>query len=404
MHKSRVVLGCMALVLMLALLIPLVGCGGGSPAIPCKISSVSGTVQVVRSGSTESVKATNGMELAVGDTITTGSDGSAKLTFFDGSVMEIKASSEILINELSTASTGSTSVSLMEQVGSTINRVAKLVDSASKYEVDTPAAAAVVRGTAFDMLVQQNGTTTLKTEEGSVSFTAGNQTVIVNAGFQSTAVKGGTPSTVSAVTTPTPTKTATSTSTSTSGQTLADVYGKGYKGDVKYDVFMTAGGLSQQLVYKVYIKGWNSSSSKWRFETPAAYAGGYTQVSIWDSSTRINYNWYPDQHVACQVPTGQGKDNPQGNDTQIIPVKVGTETIDSKLCDIYQWTFEGQTMKQWIWIEKSFPIRQQYTTSGQTVTVDYLNIVFGTLSNDLFTVPSNEIKPYPCNPTYPYPT
>jgi len=313
-------------------------------------------------------------------------------------VMEIKASSEILINELSTASTGSTSVSLMEQVGSTINRVAKLVDSASKYEVDTPAAAAVVRGTAFDMLVQQNGTTTLKTEEGSVSFTAGNQTVIVNAGFQSSAVVGGKPSTPSAIATVTPTKTATSTSTSTSGQTLADVYGKGYKGDVKYDVFITAGGMSQQLMYKTYYKGWNSTNPKVRYETPPAYPGGYTQVTIWDSSTRTNYLWYPDQHVACQVPTGQGKDNPQGNDTQIIPTYQGTDTVDSKLCDVYKWTFGDSTMKEWIWKEESFPIKQEVTTSGQIATFEFQNIVFGTLSNDLFTVPSNEIKPYPCNP------
>jgi len=402
MHKSRVVLGCMALVLMLALLIPLVGCGGGE-AVPCKISSVSGTVQVVRSGSTESVKATNGMELAVGDTITTGSDGSAKLTFFDGSVMEIKASSEILINELSTASTGSTSVSLMEQVGSTINRVAKLVDSASKYEVETLAAVAVVRGTTFDLVVQQTGFTTLKSEEGSVSFTAAGVTVTVNKGFQSSAAVGGTPSTPSAITTVTPTKTPTATATSTSGQTLADVYGKGYKGDVKYDVFLTAGGMSQQLLYKTYYKGWNSTNMKIRYETPASL-GGFTQVIIWDSSTRTQYNWYPDQHVACQVPTGQGQDNPQENATQIIPTYLGTDTVDGKLCDVYQWTSGGSSMKEWIWKEKTFPIRMEITTSSGTSTMDFNNIVFGTLSNDLFTVPSNEIKPYPCNPTYPYPT
>ena len=406
MRKSRIVLICMALVLTLALLIPLVGCGGGGTAVPCKISSVSGDVQILRSGATEPVKATSGMELAVGDTITTGANGSTKLTFFDGSVMEIKASSEILINELSTSSTGSTAVSLKELVGSTVNRVAKLVDSSSKYEVDTPAAAAVVRGTVFDLLVQQNGTTNVKAEQDSVSFTASGVTVTVNQGFQSTAVKGGTPSTVSAITTPT----TTATSTSTSGQTLSDIYGKsGYTGDVKYDVFVTAGGMSQQLMYKTYYKGWDSTNPKVRYETPAAYPGGYTQVTIWDSSTRTNYLWYPDQHVACQVPTGQGQDNTQGNATQIVPTYLGTDTVDSKLCDVYQWTFGNSTMKEWIWKEKSFPIKQEITTSGQTSTFEFQNIVFGTLSNDLFTVPSNEIQPYPCYPmpsipSYPYST
>ena len=412
MHKSRVVLGCMALVLTLALLIPLVGCGGGGPAVPCKISSVTGTVQVLKNGSTNPVNATNGMELGVGDTITTGSNGSATLTFFDGSVMEIKASSQILVNELSTASAGSTAVSLKEQVGNTINRVAKLVDSSSKYEVETPAAVAVVRGTVFDLQVQQNGDTTVKAEQDSVSFTASGVTVTVNQGFQSSASKGGTPSTPVAIATPTATTTttATSTSTSTSGQTLADIYGKShYTGDVQYDMVITAGGVSQQMVYKVSTKAWTSSNTKVRYEIPPLYPGGFTEVILWDSSARTQYDWYPDQNIACQVPTGQGQDNPSENATQIIPTYLGTDTVDSKLCDVYQWTFESSTMKEWIWKEKSFPIKQEITTSGQTSTYEYQNIVFGTLSNVLFTVPSNEIQPYPCYPmpsipSYPYST
>jgi hypothetical protein len=230
----------------------------------------------------------------------------------------------------------------------------------------------------------------------------------VNQGFQSSASVGSTPSTPIAIATTTTTQAATATktptpttaptSTSTSGQTLSDVYGKGYKGDVKYDVFITAGGMSQQLMYKTYYKGWNSTNPKVRYETPPAYPGGYTQVTIWDSSTRTNYLWYPDQHVACQVPTGQGKDNPQGNDTQIIPTYQGTDTVDSKLCDVYKWTFGDSTMKEWIWKEESFPIKQEVTTSGQIATFEFQNIVFGTLSNDLFTVPSNELQPYPCYP------
>ncbi len=120
--------------------------------------------------------------------------------------MEVKADSQIVVNELSTASTGSTTVGLKELVGSTINRVAKLVDSASKYEVETPAAITLVRGTTFDLLVQQNGDTTVKAEEGSVSFTASGVTITVNQGFQSSASVGGTPSTPIAIATPTSTQ------------------------------------------------------------------------------------------------------------------------------------------------------------------------------------------------------
>ena len=387
MHKSRVVLECMALVLTLALLIPLVGCGGGGEAIPCKISSVSGDVQVLRSGSTESIKATNGMELAVGDTITTSSDGSANLTFFDGSVMEIKANSKIVVNELSTASTGSTAVSLKEMFGSTINRVAKLVDSASKYEVDTPAAAALVRGTVFDELVLENGTTTLKTEEGSVSFTASGVTVTVNKGFQSSAAMGGTPSTPSAITTVTATKTPTATATSTSGKTLGDVLGTGKSiGDVKYDQVMTASGQTQQITMQIYMKdAWLSDKMKFRYEISE---GGQTMIYLIDLATRTYYWYLPQEKIAYKMDMGQAPENPVENAEQIIPVKVGTDTVDGKLCDVYQWTFEGSSMKQWIWKEKSFPIRAEATTSSGTTVIEYKNIVFGPLADSLFQLPA----------------
>ena len=384
MHKSRAVVGCMALVLTLALLIPLVGCGGGGPAVPCKISSVTGTVQVLKNGSTNPVNATKGMELGVGDTITTGNNGSASLTFFDGSVMEIKANSEILINELSTSSTGSTTVSLNEVVGSTINRIGKLVDSASKYEVETPAAVAVVRGTVFDLLVQQNGTTTVKAEQDSVSFTASGVTVTVNQGFQSSALVGGKPSTPIAIATPTPTATA----TSTSGQTLGDVLGTGKSiGDVKYDQVMTTSGQTQSITMKIYMKdAWLSDKMKFRYEISE---GGQTMIYLIDLATRTYYWYLPQENIAYKMDMGQAPENPVENAEQIIPVKVGTETVDGKLCDVYQWTFEGSSTKQWIWKEKSFPVKMEATTSSGTTIIEYKNIVFGPLADSLFQLPAD---------------
>jgi outer membrane lipoprotein-sorting protein len=311
-------------------------------------------------------------------------------------------------------------VRLYETVGNTINRVGKLVDSASKYEVETPAAVAVVRGTIFDLLVLQSGDTTVKSEDGSVDFTAAGVTVTVNKGFQSSAVVGGTPSTPSAVVaaTPTPihtttaikTPTVTSAPTSTSGQTLADIYGKShYTGDVQYDMVITAGGISQQMVYKASMKAWTSSNTKVRYDIPAQYPGGFTMVTIWDSSTRIQYTWYPDQNIACQQTTEQGQNDPAENADQIIPTYLGTDTIDGKLCDVYQYTFEGSSTKVWIWKEKWFPIKMEVTTSGGTSTMEFKNIVFGTLSNSLFTLPAGvQMQPFPCYPmpsfSYPFAT
>lgn len=404
MRRLKIAFSLAALLLAIALLLPLAGCGGGvettatpTPTIgtpSATVASPRGEVQVQKKDTTTWTNATNGMKLAAGDTLKTGSNGSAELRFFEGSVMEVEANSEIVIEDLSLTATGSTSVGLKQLLGNTVNRVGQLVDSASSYEVETPAAVAVVRGTAFNMEVEQDGSTTVQTTQGSVSFTAAGVTVTVNQGQQSTATVGGEPSTPVSIATPA--------STATSDETLADIYSKShYTGDVQYDMVITGGGASQQMTftYNVSIKAWTSDNTKVRYDIPASM-GGFTQVIIWDSSTRTQYTWYPDQNIACQVPTGQGQDNPSENTEQIIPTYLGTDTLDGKLCDVYQYTFEGSSTKVWIWKEKWFPIRMEMPKSGLYDSImEFKNIVFGTLSNDLFIIPSSvQMQPYPCYP------
>jgi hypothetical protein len=72
--------------------------------------------------------------------------------------------------------------------------VKKLVNSASSYEVDTPAGTAVVRGTIFKAYVEDNGYTVIASEEGDIWFAAGGVTVVVGKGRQSGAMPGDTPS------------------------------------------------------------------------------------------------------------------------------------------------------------------------------------------------------------------
>ncbi|MBM3157429.1 MAG: hypothetical protein FJ004_09120, partial [Chloroflexi bacterium] len=298
---------------------------------------------------------------------------------------------------------------LNQLIGNTVNRVGQLVDSASGYEVETPAAVAVVRGTAFSLAVKQDGFTTVQTTQGTVSFTAAGVTVSVNQGQQSTAAVGGKPSTPSTITTATPIKT--TAPTATSGETLADIYGVGTNiGDVKFDMVMTSPGMPQSITEKVYYKdAWLPDKMKIRYEMSAPVVGAFSQIFILDLGANVEYMWYPDQNIACQVPTSEASDNPVEDADQIMPVKVGTETIDGKLCDVYQWTFENSSMKEWVWREKAFPIRAEATTSGGTTVIEYKNIVFGTLSNSLFTIPSSvQMRPYPCYPmptfAFPFPT
>jgi hypothetical protein len=135
------------------------------------------------------------MKLYAGDSVKTGGNGTTEVIFFEGSIMEVEADSETLVSEMTIApNTGSTSIRLQQIVGHTVNRVQKLVDSSSKYEVDTPAGSAVVRGTAFKSYVRDDGYTAIYCDEGSVWFTSGGVTVVVNEGEESSATPGGIPS------------------------------------------------------------------------------------------------------------------------------------------------------------------------------------------------------------------
>lgn len=233
MPSSRGIFKCIILLLALVLLVPLASCGEeevtptptpgvtstpaptaspGTSAPPGTISSPSGEVLVQKSGSTAWAEATAGMKLEVGDRLKTGNDGSALILFFEGSVMEVQADTEVQISELAIAAgTGSTTISLSQAVGNTVNRVQKLVDSASKYEVETPAGSAVVRGTIFNVNVGPDGYTKVKFEEGSGWF----NDVLILEGEEFGSPAGGTPS---PIVTPTPPPT---TSAPTPSPTLA---------------------------------------------------------------------------------------------------------------------------------------------------------------------------------------
>ena len=203
MRKHRKLLisigSLLAVAIIVALVIVLVVNRGATAAPSATISSPTGEVLVQKQGSTTWIQAISGMKLNAGDRLKTGGNSTTEIIFFEGSVVEVEADSEILLSELTVApNTGSTSIHLNQLVGHTVNRVQKLVDSASNYEVETPAGSAVVRGTAFKSYVRDDGYTIIYCDEGAVWFTAGGVTVVVNEGEWSSAMPGGTPSTPSA--------------------------------------------------------------------------------------------------------------------------------------------------------------------------------------------------------------
>ena len=130
--------------------------------------------------------------VAGGDTVRTAAGSHGVLTLFDGTTVELEPDTEITIDDLRASASGDKIVQLSQAIGRTWHVVAHLVSSKSKYEIRTPLSTAAVRGTAFQVAVSADGTTSTETTEGDVATIAQGAEVHVLAG-QVNAVTPGSP-------------------------------------------------------------------------------------------------------------------------------------------------------------------------------------------------------------------
>jgi hypothetical protein len=130
-----------------------------------------------------------------GDQVAISDDGEGLLTFFEGTETRLVAGTMITVDELS-AEQGAQKVSLSISAGQAMNTVAPMVDADSRFDVNTPAATIVVRGTNFIVFVRPNDLTQVATLEGLVDVSAQNQTVQLPPGFGVKVAPGEAPGTV----------------------------------------------------------------------------------------------------------------------------------------------------------------------------------------------------------------
>ena len=172
------------LILVLSILVAstLVGC---APSTLTIFSITEGNVSVMKEGTDNWIEAQVGMSLEAGDRVKTGGNSSAEITFFDGSIIELQASTEIKIISLDISTdTGSITIILEQTIGTTISRVIKLLDPASRYEVETPTGAVAVRGSAMQIYVTEDGTTWVTNLEGIIWAVAKGVELQVTQGHQ----------------------------------------------------------------------------------------------------------------------------------------------------------------------------------------------------------------------------
>jgi hypothetical protein len=160
------------LILVLSILVAstLVSC---APSTLTILSITEGNVSVMKAGTDSWIEAQSGMSLEAGDSIKTGDDSGAEITFFDGSTIELQAGTEIKIASLDISKgTGSTTITVEQTIGNTISRVTKILDPECRYEVETPTGVVAVRGSAVQVYVIEDGTTWAINLEGDIRASA----------------------------------------------------------------------------------------------------------------------------------------------------------------------------------------------------------------------------------------
>ena len=110
------------------------------------------------------------MPLQKSDRLKTGAKSFAEILIDDGSLLRIEGNSEIVLKELSAGFEKKRIESTIYlRLGKLMSKIAKFVNTRSRFSVRTPTMVAGVRGTEFVVVVAQSGKTELAVIRGKVS-------------------------------------------------------------------------------------------------------------------------------------------------------------------------------------------------------------------------------------------
>jgi peptide/nickel transport system substrate-binding protein len=181
-------------ILVLTILVSSTSVGCGCSSALTILSIAEGNVYVMKAGTGNWIEAQEGMSLEEADAIKTDDNSSAEITFSEGSTVELQAGTEVEIASLDIPSvTGSATIVLGQTIGTVVFRVTKIVDPASRYEVDTPTGVVAVRGSAVEVHVTEDGTTRAVNLEGDIWASAQGVELQIPQGQQCTISPGQPP-------------------------------------------------------------------------------------------------------------------------------------------------------------------------------------------------------------------
>jgi hypothetical protein len=182
---------------VILLLLVLIGCGKDDDKKedrePAQTSEVvhdaeailtvdAGLVEWQASGTTTWIAVSESQAITRDDRIRTDATGQAMLTFFTGTEAQILPNSELIVRSFEQSDTGDALITLEQVTGEALHSVNAALDSGLQYEVTTPVAQIVVRGTRFGVRVEDNGATHVEVQEGVVQAVVDQTTIELQPG------------------------------------------------------------------------------------------------------------------------------------------------------------------------------------------------------------------------------
>jgi len=141
------------------------------------LTILNGEVFLRKTGSEEWTAIAENTWVAAGDTVKTGENGAAVLTFLDGTEAVLDPNTEMSVEVLRLVSDEPIDIQLRLWIGSTWHKISKFCLPESRYEIDTPSAALVARGTSWWVHVDESQDTSAVILAGQVDiegeYTAG---------------------------------------------------------------------------------------------------------------------------------------------------------------------------------------------------------------------------------------
>lgn len=194
-RRSRIALSAVLLIALLAAaLVPARGALARQDSV-ATLDVERGSAEVTQDDETQTIASGDRVLVGVGAQVALSDDGEATLTFFEGQETRLTPGAVVEVTALA-AEGDNTEVEITVLLGQTISSVARALDAGSRFEVNTPAATATVRGTKFVVIVREGDLTQVTTVEGTVTLSAQGASLDIGRGLGTKLSPGEAPETL----------------------------------------------------------------------------------------------------------------------------------------------------------------------------------------------------------------